>query len=310
MIENMNNVVVVGPAELQETVKVNSKRISVQENDFTFDGIDTYIGGHGCNVARVLQKLGRKVSFVSLIGQDVIGDIVFNELIKSKISTEFIEKSLKESSHTVIAYDKGFRKFFIDLKDVQQTDLSVNCEKIISESDIVLASNINYARPIVDMARKMKKTIAIDIHDQDNVEDEYNKFFMENADILFMSNEKIIGKEKDFLKKLINRYDAKIIVIGMGSNGALMYDEIKEVTLHYKPQMVKEVNCVFGTGDAFFASFIHFYCKKGSSESALDLAMTYAEKKIRHKGPDTGLLTEEELVKQNNKIKREKEIIL
>ncbi len=304
----MNNVVVVGPAELQETVKVNSKRVSVQENDFTFWGIDTYVGGHGLNITKVLQKLGRTVCFVSLIGQDVIGNVVFNELIKSEISTDLVELGLKDSSHTVIAYDNGFRKFFIDLKDVQQTDLSVNCVNVISESDIVIASNINYARPIIEMAKKMKKTIAVDIHDQDNIEDEYNKFFMENADILFMSNEKIIGKEKEFLKQLINIYDAKIIVIGMGDEGALMYDEMKEVIVQYMPQNVTEVNCVFGTGDAFFASFIHFYCKNCSAELALSLAMTFAENKIRYKGPGTGLLTEEELISLNKKIKREKKI--
>lgn len=304
-----NNIVVVGPVELQETVKVNSKNMLIQENDFSFWGIDSYVGGHGFNITKVMGKLGRTVDFISLIGKDIIGDVIFSELIKCNISTKLVDRSLEKSSQTIIAYDKGFRKFFIDLKDVQQTNLSVDYVQTVSESDIVIASNINYARPVIEKAKELGKTIAVDIHDQNDVEDEYNKFFMENADILFMSNEKIVNGEKDFLKQLIQLYDAKIIVIGMGNKGALMYDKKERVIYHYMSQNVTNVNCIFGTGDAFFASFMHFYCKNASAGLALDLAMTFAENGIQYKGPGTGLLTEDELLNINRNRKYKKEVL-
>lgn len=304
-----NNIVVVGPVELQETVKVNSKNVLIQENDFTFWGIDSYVGGHGFNITKVMGKLGRTVDFISLIGQDIIGDVIFSELIKCDISTKLVDRSLEKSSQTIIAYDDGFRKFFIDLKDVQQTDLSVDYVQAVSESDTVIASNINYARPVIEKAKKLGKIIAVDIHDQNDAEDEYNKFFMENAEILFMSNEKIVSRERTFLKQLIQLYDAKIIVIGMGNNGALMYDKNEGIIYQYFSKTVTNVNCIFGTGDAFFASFMHFYCKNASARLALNLAMTFAENKIQYKGPGTGLLTEDELINTSINRKYKKEVL-
>ena len=50
---------------------------------------------------------------------------------------------------------------------------------------------------------------------------------MKNTDIVFMSNEKIVSKEEDFIKCLIRTYEHTIIVIGMGNKGALIYDKNK-----------------------------------------------------------------------------------
>lgn len=304
-----NSIVVVGPVELQETVKVNSKNISIQENDFSFWGIDSYVGGHGLNITRVLKTLGGNVEFISLIGQDIFGDIIFSALKKNNINTKLIDRSLEKSSQTIIAYDNEFRKFFIDLKNVQETELSVDYMQSIFEADIVIASNINYARTVVEKAKNFGKTIAVDIHDQNDVGDSYNQFFMKNADILFMSNERIVNVEKRFLKKLIGLYDTKIIVIGMGDRGALMYDKNESVLYHYFPNSIIDVKCIFGTGDAFFATFMYFYCKSFPPKLALELAMTFAENKIQYKDSGTGLLTEEELLHKNRNRKYEKEVL-
>lgn len=57
------------------------------------------------------------------------------------------------------------------------------------------------------------------------MKDEYNKDFMKKSDILFLSNEAILHKEEVFIKELIETFENKIIVIGMGKDGALLYVE-------------------------------------------------------------------------------------
>lgn len=80
----------------------------------------------------------------------------------------------------------------------------------------------------------------------------------------------------------------------------------------YLPQKIANYKCVFGTGDEFFASFMHFYCKDMLSRQSLELAMTFAENKAKYAGPEAGLLTEEELIKQNvyRKYKAVKEYVM
>jgi ribokinase len=47
----------------------------------------------------------------------------------------------------------------------------------------------NFCRPLLERAKKYKKDIATDIHVISDIKDEYNKDFMQAANILFMSDE-------------------------------------------------------------------------------------------------------------------------
>ena len=67
------------------------------------------------------------------------------------------------------------------------------------------------------------KIIATDVHVLRDINDEYNQDFMNSANILFLSDEGIDGDYKDFISSIENKFHNDIIVLGMGSKGALMY---------------------------------------------------------------------------------------
>lgn len=105
------------------------------------------------------------------------------------------------------------------------------------------------------------KIIATDVHVLRDINDEYNQDFMNSANILFLSDEGIDGDYKDFISSIENKFHNDIIVLGMGSKGALMYvkadDKFYELPAYNSPKVVNTV----GAGDSLFSSFIHYYAK-------------------------------------------------
>ena len=76
------------------------------------------------------------------------------------------------------------------------------------------------------MLRKAKAAgikIFTDVHVLGDVEDGYNKEFLEYANVVFLSNEAVIGREKVFVDEIKQKFNNDIIVMGCGSKGAIMY---------------------------------------------------------------------------------------
>ena len=97
------------------------------------------------------------------------------------------------------------------------------------------------------------------------------------------------------------KFGNDIIVLGMGTKGALMY--VKDESKFYElPAVdVKEVVNTVGAGDALFSSFIHFYAKGLKPIECLKRAEVFAAYKIGFDGASVGFtdeVTVEKLVSQ------------
>lgn len=148
----------------------------------------------------------------------------------------------------------------------------------------------------------MEKLIATDVHVIDNTEDEYNKEFMEAADILFFSNENILGREEKFVKEVIEKYDNEIIVVGLGKEGALLYVKADDTIVKYPAVDIRKVVSTIGAGDALFSAFIHFYINGATPYDAIQNAIVFASYKIGEKGGAKGFLSESELLELKAKL--------
>ena len=115
---------------------------------------------------------------------------------------------------------------------------------------------------------------------------------MKAANILFLSDEGIKGDYKEFITSIENKFANDIIVLGMGSKGALMYvkedDKFYELPA-YKTEKV--VNTV-GAGDSLFSAFIHYYAKGLEPVECLKRAQAFASYKIGFDGASEGFATE------------------
>jgi len=214
------------------------------------------------------------------------------------MSSEYVQSLSKSTPQSVVLYDnEGKRKVYCDLTDMQEnaypSELFENASKY---SSICVLCNINFARHLIPLAKERGKLIATDVHCLSDIYDEYNGDFISAADILFLSNENFVSREEEFVNSLKTVTNAKIIVVGMGSRGALLYLREKDKFSVFPAVYTRPVVNTVGAGDSLFASFLHFYSKTEDAEYSLKLATIFASYKIGETSASKGFLSEKELL--------------
>jgi ribokinase len=289
----MSHILISGLVNTETTVRIREFPIPYYPIDYPFFGIGTAVSGVAYNLAKALRTLGDRVTLLSMTGDDLPGQTVRHELEAIGVDTGNIKACLKETPSSVVLYDgEGKRQIYCDLKDIQETAYGFPPE-ICEDVELVAACNINFNRPLLHAAKAAGKTVATDVHVLRDLYDDYNREFMENADILFLSDEGIGEHYRDFIAELESIYHNRIIVLGRGSKGAALYQDRQ---FHELPavQVGPVVNTV-GAGDALFSSFLHCYAKGLSPLEALCRAQLFASAKIGTSGASRGFITEMEL---------------
>jgi len=294
----MNNILVSGHIGIEITAKITQFPIEYTPIEYEFYGVNTTVASVGYNIVKAIKTLGGDPIFFSVTGNDIYRNIILNEIENIGINTEYVLPIAEKTSQSVILYNENKRKIICDLKNVQEIKYPiVKINEIINKVDIAILCNINYSRELLKKVKSYGKTIATDVHVLDDVNDKYSKDFMEYSDILFFSNENILGVEKEFLKRIIETYNNKIIVIGLGEKGVLMYVREENIVKQYPAVKTRDIVNTIGAGDALFSSFIYFYNKTKDPYYAIEKAIIFASYKIGENGAAQGFLSEEELLK-------------
>ena len=291
----MKKILVSGLVNTETTVRVRKFPIDYYPIDYPFFGVNTAVSGVAYNIALALTTLGDDVRLLSMTGSDFPASYIRNELDRAGIGTEHIRPILNETPSSVVLYDEtGRRQIYCDLKDIQEASYGFS-EEQVKDADMVAACNINFNRELLHLAKRLGKCIATDVHVLGNVWDDYNRAFMEQADILFLSDEAAGEDPYRFIDELEDAYHTPIIVMGRGSKGALMYLR-DENWFHEMPAVhVGEVVNTVGAGDALFSGFLHFYAKGLHPVQCLKRAQNFASAKIRVSGASRGFITEQEV---------------
>ena len=292
----MNKILVCGLTNIETTLKIDNFPIEYSPVEYNFYGVNSSISGVGYNVAKALKTLGNDPYFCSIIGKDIYKDIILTDLKNNNINTDFVLPLLEKTVQSGILYNDNKRKIILDLKDIQEIKYPIELtEKIISKIDIGIICNINFSRDFLKILKDNKKIIATDVHVLNSIDDNYNNDYMRYSDILFLSNENIHGKEKDFIEQLVQKFNHEIIVVTMGANGLLIYTKETAEIKRFPAIKTREVVNTIGAGDALFSCFIHFYHKTKDPYYAIELAAIFASYKIGENGGASGFLSEEKL---------------
>lgn len=289
----MKKILVSGLTNIETSLKVDSFPINYCPIEYPFFGVDTCVSGVGYNVAKAIKTLGGEVDLLSLVGDDLPGEMIKKTLVDNHINYHF-PYSLKQTPTSVVLVDKeGRRKIYCDLKDIQESEpLELN----LDEYSIVALTNINFNRRLLSIAKERNIPIATDVHVLSNIDDEYNQDFLNNANILFLSNEAIRNNEEEFVRELYNRYHNDIIIVGCGREGAILYEGKDDKFYHKNAVAPKGVVSTVGAGDALFSAFIYFYNKGENVEKCLQKAVLFAGLKISSSGGSNGFVNEEDLL--------------
>ena len=289
-----------GVVNFETIIDVDAFPIFYCPIEYPFFGVNSDVSGQAYNVAKALKTLGGNNVIVSgLVGDDLLGNVVIDQIQKLKIDTSLIKKSLEQTPNSVSLVDRDNNvKTYMDLKEIQEVNKELSKEEIekIKESDIVVVSNSNFNRPLIRKAKELGKKIATDVHIIGTIDDEYNAEFMSASDILFLSKKGIDRvNSEDFLVSIYERYHNEIIVLGEGREGAMILDAKKHVIYHIDAITLREIINTVGSRDALFSAFIHFYLRGMDSLEALELAEIFTSYKIGEAGGSNGFLTQKEV---------------
>ncbi|HOV15454.1 MAG TPA: carbohydrate kinase family protein, partial [Spirochaetota bacterium] len=237
----------------------------------------------------------------SIVGKDILGKMVFDEMKSDKIDNKYILKLIEKTPSSIIIYEKsGMRQIHCDLKNLQETQYPISFfEEALKESTLAILCNINFSRPFLDIAKKSGKIIATDVHTISDIDDPYNLDFMKSANILFQSDEKLPCSPEEWAKRVINKFGTEIVVVGMGKKGAMLAVKKDNFIERFNAVYTRPVVNTIGAGDALFTSFNHFYNKSSDPYLSLEKAIIFASYKIGVTGAADGFLTEDELDKIN-----------
>jgi len=282
---------------IETTVKVDSFPVQYDPIDFKFYGVSSSVSGVGYNIAKALTTLGDNPVFFSIIGNDIYKKVILNELAENQISTNHVLPLIEQTVQSCILNDGSRRKIVLDLKDIQEAKYPTDALKdIIGQIDIAVVCNINFSRGLLKPLKCAGKIIATDVHALSDINDNYNNDYVKYADILFLSNEKIIGNEKDIIEQLSKEYSHKIIVVGMGENGLLIYTRESQKIERFPAVKTRKVVNTIGAGDALFSCFMHCYANTKDPYYSIKMAAIFASYKIGENGGAKGFLTGKELM--------------
>jgi acarbose 7IV-phosphotransferase len=283
-----------GLINIETTLKVAGFPLAYFPVTYPFFGIRSTVSGVGLNIAKALTRLGDRVTFLSLIGRDLAGEQVRAELRREGIDDRYVLERVEQTAQSVILYESsGRRQIHVDLKDIQQQAYPPEpFEQAAAGCDLLVLCNINFSRPLLARARALDLPVASDVHALAHIDDEYNADFMAAADILFLSHESLQVSPEEFAARLFERYPLKIVVIGLGAQGALLAVRQDGFLKRYPAVVTRPVVNTIGAGDALFSAFLHGYARSRDPYHALERAMVFASYKIGAASAAEGFLDE------------------
>ena len=287
----MSAIAVAGLYTKETNLKIEGFPLAYYPVAFPFHGIAEMHSGVGLNLAIALAKLGHAARLATLIGPDEAGERMLAALPRLGLASGFVARTTAATSQSVILVaPDGSRQAHCDLKDLQGSEYPGELvAPLLSGTELAVICNINFARPLLNEARARGIPIATDVHVLADFDDGYNRDFIAAADILFLSHERLPCPPHEAIAELRRRFDPRIIVIGMGAEGALLSERGREL-FHGGAVAPRGILNTIGAGDALFASFLDQSLRGLDAQTALSRAMLYAGWKIGESGASEGLL--------------------
>jgi sugar/nucleoside kinase (ribokinase family) len=294
----VTRIIIAGLINLETTLSVDGFPIDYIPVRYPFFGVHTHVSGVGFNITKALKVLGDEVQFLSLIGQDETANLVYQTLQAQGLNIIGVRAELAQTAQSVILFaPSGRRMINTDLKALQEASYPDDlAEEALRASDLAVLCNINFARPMLALAKRIGIPIVSDVHAISDLADEYNRDFMAAANILFQSHEKLPCSPEEWVARLWQRYGTEIVVIGIGAEGALLAVKADHFVERIPAVKTRPVVNTIGAGDALLSAFTHFYAKDRDPYNAIRKAQIFASYKIGTSGGAAdGFLSEAEL---------------
>jgi len=271
-------------------------------------------GGGGTNVAATFALQGFKTAFCGMIGNDVAGKEIINELKKIKIDTRFVLKTDKKKTNhsiviigeqedrTILAY-RGAAEL-LDKKMIPWKKLKTRWMYLAPLSGLLCDT----FEDLVNFAVENKIKLAVNPGMAQLSLPNFTEI-AKKIDVLIMNQEEAsfltkisFEKEEEIFKK-IDEICQGIIIMTKGSDGVLVSDGKNRY--FSKPHPERLVVDTTGAGDSFASGFISEFMKSQDIEKSIQLGMANAEGCLSKIGAKGGLLKKGQIFDRIEVIKQE-----
>jgi len=338
----MFDIITFGSATKDILVKPKNLTVLKYEKDFStgkgvcfpmgskidIDDIKFNTGGGGTNTAATFSLQGFKTAFCGMVGQDLSGQEIVNELKKLKVNTSFVLKTNKKpTNHSIVISSEGQDRTilayrgaselmvkrnipFNKLKTLLRPELRTGRDaRILREAKIpVLKAKWIYLAPlsvslcdnfgdIVNFAFKNKIKIAVNpgIAQLSLPKKEKLEEIFKRINVLFLNQEEAsfltkipFDNEKEIFK-IIDEICPGVAVMTKGGEGVVVSDG--KYVYSAKPSPNRNIVDTTGAGDSFASGFLSDYIRhNGDIEKAIQLGMANSQGCLSEVGAKNGLL--------------------
>lgn len=294
----MSKFMVAGFVQAETIVDVAELPLPYKEFESIPEIINTGIGGAGFNEAMALRWLGDEVDFMSMVSKHMSREQIKAHLEKNEVDLcmDYILPKLDGMPAAVVLYTKEKKQTYEDVKDIRTVEYDIDLfERQIQDKDMVLISNCNFCRPILQLAKKYNKPLALNVRSMRAEKIANKEDFLAAADILYISDDDIESDPYECINECKEKYNPEIIIMGIGNKGVILYTRDDNSVIEYKPVKTYDVVNTIGAGNAMFSSFLHYYVKTKDAKDAIKNALLFVSYKINFVGTSNGFMTEEQI---------------
>lgn len=275
--------------------------------DFTMNGqsdqgnnlFEACPGGAPCNVLAILNKLGRKTSFIGKVGEDQFGRLLRDTIEELGIGTKglIMDKEIHTTLAFVHTFPDGDREFSFYRKpgaDMMLSEDELDLDMIRQSKAFHFGTVSMTDEPSRTATKKALQTakeagclITFDPNLRPplwrSLEDakEQIEYGFQYCDVLKISDNEIqfVSGKEDYdegIRYLQEKYQIPLIFLTMGKEGSRAY--YKDLRVERKGYTVKAIETT-GAGDTFCGCAIHGVLTHGMdhlTEEALGQILTYA----------------------------------
>ncbi|TDE24965.1 carbohydrate kinase family protein [Nonomuraea mesophila] len=256
------------------------------------------VAGAACHIASTLHTLGDEARLCTLVGEDLAGQAIRTSLRARGLWGPGAVTAPQSSLGVVLVASNGQRSGHPYVAGVNTVQYPVEVfRRLVHGADLAVLTNAAFVRPLLGSACERGVPIAVDVHLITDVDDAYNRPWLEVADIIFCSHERLPCSAREWVAKIFHRYPGcSVAAVGLGGRGCVvgLGDGALIKVAAVAPRGV--VNTA-GAGDALFASFVHSWLATRNPVAALEDAVLHAGWKVGGTFPGATSLTAVELAR-------------
>lgn len=310
-VEQKNDVLLIGAAVVDLPLRPVDKTI-FDSISYPLNSIEMTVGGDAINEATILSRLGKNVSLISLIGEDIAGSFVLDHAEKNGIITNKInvKKDTTTSINVGLVDSTGERTFVTNRNGslwkfscddiVMESICNAKClsfasifnNPLFTESELVMIFERAKLENMIICADMVSPRLDEKITDIAKCFQYIDYFFPNYNEASELTGETDVQKIADIF---INN-GVKCVVIKLGSDGAY-YKTKTEAKLVPAYKFSKCIDTI-GAGDNFAAGFICALLDGKSIYDCVIYANAVASISVESVGATTGVKSKEQVTQR------------